>query len=464
MALAMFRNKGRGDNSTKVISIEIFKEFFAKVFELDLEIVRNSEFETVVSSVEDLDMDFSLIELNAAIKKISSNKAPGNDGIPNEVWKSLPEITKVELLKIYNVMFNTGEIPHNWSEIIISPLYKKADPSIPSNYRPLSLANTSLKLFTQLLANRLLNWSSKNKVISDYKKNSGCRDHIFLLTSTIQYNFFIKRKVYALFVDLSQAFDTVEHKRLWTKLSKLGLSSKTIRILKSIYIKASARIRTNYGMSDSFPIEKGVLQGETVSPILWNLYLEDLIHELNKSDTLPVKLVGATLHALLYADDIILLAYTPGELQKKIDVLSAYLTDNGLKVNLSKTKYMVFSKRKDNVKFSIRWDDKPINRVESYVYLGVPFTEQLNFEFTKNHFVKKSELALRELESLIYRSKMNDFDSILSLFYSLVRSVFSYCSPIWGVTFSDCYEKLRIQFLKNLFLLPITIPAFFFRL
>ena len=116
---------------------------------------------------------------------------------------------------------------------------------------------------------------------------------------------------------MSQAFDTVNHKRLWFKLQKLGVISKIIKTLQSIYALAKARIITNFGLSEPFNIEKGVLQGETVSPILWNLYLEDLIEVLSKSDTLPVKLIGATLHALLYADDIILLAYTPAELQKR---------------------------------------------------------------------------------------------------------------------------------------------------
>jgi hypothetical protein len=173
-----------------------------------------------------------------------------------------------------------------------------------------------------------------------------------MLTSTLQYSFHIKRKVYAIFVDMSQAFDTVNHKRLWAKLVNLGLSTKIIAIFKSIYKDASAKIRTNYGLSKSFTIEKGVLQGETVSPVLWNLYLEDLIHE--KSNTIPVKIIGATLHTLLYADDIILLAYTPAELQKKIDILCEYLKKNGLKVNLSKTKSMIFSKRKDNEKLTLR--------------------------------------------------------------------------------------------------------------
>jgi hypothetical protein len=466
-ALTLYMNKNKDTNTKVMIPIEEFKAFFTNIFELQIEEVQSvAEINNLV--VEDLDDKFTLAELELAIKKLKPNKAPGSDGIPNEVWKSMPNINKSTLLDLFNNIFDTGEFPKNLCEIIMTPLYKKSDPALPTNYRPLSLANTLLKLFTQLISNRLLNWSTKHKIISDYqaayKRNSGCRDHVFLLTSIIQYNFHINRKVYGLFVDMSKAFDTVNHNRLWFKLNKLGVSSKIIKILKSIYSKANAKIRTKYDISETFSIDRGVLQGETVSPVLWNMYLEDLVKALDDSDTIPVRILDATIHALLYADDIILLAYSPAELQKKINILNVYLKDNGLQVNLSKTKYMIFSKRADRERLVIKWDNERIDRVDSYVYLGVPFTEQLNFEFTKNYFVSKTELALKQVESLIFRSKMNDFGSILSLFYSLVRSVFSYCSPIWALNFSDSYEKLRIQFLKRLFLLPGTTPAFFVRL
>jgi len=304
--LNMYRNNKNHNNPKVIIPIEEFNQ---------------PEIEQINTKVEELDKSFTLEELDLAIRKIKPNKAPGSDGIPNEVWKALPNINKQDLLNIFNEIFESGNFPISTCEILISPLYKKSDPSLPTNYRPLSLANTILKLFTQILSNRLLDWSSKNKIISDYqaayKRKSGCIDHVFLLTSTIQYNFHIKRKVYGLFVDMSKAFDTVDHKRLWFKLGKLGVSTKVITVLKYIYKNANAKIRTNYDISDSFSIDRGVLQGETVSPILWNLYLEDIIQILDKSDTIPVKLLDSTIHALLYADDIILLAYSPAELQKK---------------------------------------------------------------------------------------------------------------------------------------------------
>ncbi len=82
----------------------------------------------------------------------------------------------------------------------------------------------------------------------------------------------------------------INHNKLWIKLNSLGLSTKVVNTLKAIYGLANAKVRTNYDISEAFKIEKGVLQGETVSPILWNMFLEDLVGILDCSDTLPIRI------------------------------------------------------------------------------------------------------------------------------------------------------------------------------
>lgn len=328
-------------------------EFFRKVFEFknicDLEITGQPQSRPTELKIPELDNDFTILELNKAIKKLSKNKEPWNDGIANEIWKFSTHEFKLDFLQCINQMFNCEKFPDNWSEIVIVPLHKKNDPKLPEDYRPVSLVNTAPKLFTIMLGNRLNKWNLKSNKISDYqaayKKGNGCMDHIFVLTSALQHNVHEKnREVFALFVGLSQAFDTVQHEVLWKKLNDKGLSSKFINIVRTIYSKAKARNRTNYAISDWFPIESGVLQGETISPMLWNLYLEDVVKEFDESETIPIKFGESSIHILLYADDIILLGYTIGELQKKINILKNYFEKYGLRVNLKKTKYIIFSK------------------------------------------------------------------------------------------------------------------------
>jgi hypothetical protein len=85
-----------------------------------------------------------------------------------------------------------------------------------------------------------------------YRKTYGCEDHVFVLNVAIQYNISRRRKVYALFVDLSKAFDCVRHDKLWSKLYSIGLSDKFIKTVQALYTNAKAKIRTVHGESDYF--------------------------------------------------------------------------------------------------------------------------------------------------------------------------------------------------------------------
>jgi hypothetical protein len=157
--------------------------------------------------------------LCTAIEHLAKNKSPGPDKIPNEIWKALSEEQNILLLETINDIWYNNVIPTEWSKITIVPIYKKGDKLDPSNYRPISLVNTSLKLLTMLMTNRLSKWCVRNNVISEfqgaYKKGVGCQDHVFVLRSALEYQLSTKNsKVFALFVDLSKAFENISHDKL----------------------------------------------------------------------------------------------------------------------------------------------------------------------------------------------------------------------------------------------------------
>jgi hypothetical protein len=192
--------------------------------------------------------------------------------------------------------------------------------------------------------------------------------------------------------------------------------------------------------------------------------MEGLIKKIEDSDTIPVKVKTALIHVLLYADDIIIFAYSSNELQKKINILQQYFEEHGLRINLTKTKFMIFAKKRTQHKFRLYWGEKEIERVESYTYLGVPFTETHNFLEAKNHFIQKTKIAMAQTHALIWRSKMRSFSSMMAVYKSLVRSVLMYCCPIWGMSYMDCIEVIQAAFLKKLFMLPKMTPQWFVRL
>jgi hypothetical protein len=247
----------------------------------------------------------------------------------------------------------------------------------------------------------------------------------------------------------------VRHDKLWAKLHLAGLSSKFIRTVQILYHNAKAKIRTNQGESYSFPVKNSVLQGETLSLKLFSLFVEDIVNILYKSGLTSVKIGKAKIDILLYADDMILLAYNVFDLQDKINILRNFFHENDLHVNLSKTKVVIFRQGNTNLrKPKIFWGESEIEIVEKYVYLGVPMYGNMKYAQTADDFVSKGLQAQRELFNLYYEAKINNLETRLYLFDCLVKSVLLYCSHIWGVSVIHKFKMFQMQFRRRMFKLP----------
>jgi hypothetical protein len=313
-------------------------------------------------------------------------------------------------------------------------------------------------------------WCEENGTISEfqgaYRKGVGCLDHIFSLRTIIESNVLSdKQKVYACFIDLSGAFDAILWSKLWSKLETLGVSTKFISMVKAIYEAAEGSVRTTHGMSNSFKFGKAILQGETLSPKLFTLFLEDLIKRLHNSDIPGLKTLLRVIHILLYADDIVLLANNYFDLQEKINLVSNYFKENGLTVNLSKTKVVIF--RNSRKKFSqpkVFWDDEEIEIVNEYVYLGVTLNSKLNFSESSKVFFNKAQLAENQISNIAYRGNIRTLNSRLKLFDSLVKSVLLYSCPVWGSHVTEQLVVFQNKFIRKLFYLPQRVPGWLLRL
>jgi len=196
-------------------------------------------------------------------------------------------------------------------------------------------------------------------------------------------------KLYSLFVDLSQAFDSTSHKNLWIKLSVVGVSSHFINVIRNLYKKAKTKIRTTLGFTDLINILKGVLQGESLSPTLFTMYLEEIVKILKESKVDGINLLLIEIIILLYADDIILMATNQLDLQKQINILKEFFDSHLLKVNLTKTKVVIFSKSGKVPKSAkLFWGGNRVEIVNQYTYLGVTFFSGGIFSGTKDIFIK----------------------------------------------------------------------------
>jgi len=201
-------------------------------------------------------------------------------------------------------------------------------------------------------------------------------------------------------------------------------------------------------------MERAVLQGEILSPKLFTIFMDDLVDMLHNSNIPALKVGAATIHLLLYADDIVLFSTNPIHLQEKKDLPKEYFELNGIKVNLGKTKVVIFRKdSRSKPSPVLKWGDTMIDIVDSYTYQGVPFSNNISkfYNDAIDHFLTKATVAEGSLHSLFYSSKMRTIDNRISLFNSLVRSVLLYCSPI---SKTDKLEAFYFNFVRRILGLP----------
>ncbi len=156
-------------------------------------------------------------------------------------------------------------------------------------------------------------------------KKARTSDHLFVLKSIIDNLKKSKKRLYACFIDLRKAFDTIWREALFYKMYKVNISSKFIKLVHSLYASTQSCIRHHDHYTKFFAPQIGTRQGCILSPTLFNLYLNDLprILENSKFDISPVPIWNSKLSLLMYADDMALLSTSPSGLQNSLNVLSS---------------------------------------------------------------------------------------------------------------------------------------------
>ncbi|UYV64378.1 hypothetical protein LAZ67_3000465 [Cordylochernes scorpioides] len=418
-----------------------------------------------------LDSEITNADIYKEIAGLRSNKACGPDGIPNEVLKTLPDSYILLLKQLYNSVMTTGKYPAIWTNSTIHPIFKNGYKNSPSNYRGIALISNVSKLFTSILRSRLEEWVEGRRVIPEnqagFRKERSCIDHIFTLTTLIQLSLRKKRgKLYVFFVDLRKAFDTVPHSLLWKKLYNLGISYQFISTIKSYYEQATIAIRWKGSFTESIKINSGVLQGEPLSPLLFILFITDLIEIYNNSDLPSVNLPEfGDIHLLLYADDIAIIGESRINLQKKIKILKEYLDENLMTLNESKSKIMVFRNGgKPSNKDRWFWNDKPIAITSRYTYLGFPLTPTITTTHPANYFKGKALTAINATHPILIKSKAKSINLSIKLFDTIVRAVLMYAAPLWATEHKDLLDNIQDIFTRRFLNLPRYTPGYLIRL
>lgn len=421
----------------------------------------------------DQDSAITMHELLKSISKVKLKKAAGSDGIANEFIKELPHSWLHVILVLFNKILDSGVTPIKWSEIIMCMLHKKGDPEDPNNYRGIALVNCITKVFTEIIHERIKKWAESKGLIPEeqagFRSGRGCEDNIFVLQAILHLQARFKgSNTYTLFIDFKRAFDSVQHDNLWSKLTCLGLSSKIIRLLANLYKNISMRVRCSGKLSTPIQVTEGVLQGEILSPLLFSLYISDFVSYLKSKGAEGLFIDRQEILALMYADDIALLASTEIKLRKSLRLLDEFCQANYLTVNTQKTFILITRSSgrlpKKPCNFSYKGDS--IKVVSSFEYLGVTFSSSLNGNLATTEAVKRCRLATGAVLGIINNLNSSAWAGVSKLHSSMVRSTLAYMAHIWGLNPGNLekLESANLLLFKRLLNLPMCTPGYALRL
>ena len=333
---------------------------------------------------------------------------------------------------------------------IIVPIFKNGNTDDAHNYRGITLINILGKIYSQILLNRLSKWSEKHDKLSKnqfgFQKGKSTVDCIFLLHSVISKVLHSGEKLYCVFIDYEKAFDRINRPLLWHKLIHEGVSSKFVRALKSMYDEVRACIRCNGSLPRSFNSYMGLKQGDPSSPLLFMMFINDLLDNINSNLENMFKLDDIILFMILYADDAVVFARSKENLQSILNDIELYCGIWGLNINTAKTKAMIFEKGRHTT-CDLFLNNVKLEAVNFFKYLGIHFFKNGNWFRTQKRLAQHASFALQNLFS-VFKQIDIPVSEKCKLFDTLVGSILNYCSEIWGTHQAKDIEVIHTKFCR----------------
>ena len=348
------------------------------------------------------------------------------------VIKRSIDIISEPLTSIVNMSLAHGIVPDKMKIARVIPVYKLGDRSIFSNYRPISVLPSFSKILEKIVHNRIIEFISKLNILCDnqygFRKNHSTSLALIEFYDKVSSAFNRGEVAVGIFLDLSKAFETVNHDILFDKLRRYGIRGVALDWVKSYFSDRLQYVDFNGNSSSLQKISCGVPQGSILGPLFFILYINDIIN------------TSRLLDPILFADDTSIffshkdMAYLTDTFNLELIKISDWLKANKLFLNLKKTKCITFTPRQKrlNCSFQIAIDNQPINQVTETTFLGVILDKNLTWKPHISYLANKISKSI----GVIYRSSFYlPQKSLLTLYYSLIYPYLIYCNMIWASTY-----------------------------
>ena len=369
-------------------------------------------------------------ELQQAIRVLRRNRAPGTDGVTQDLLKMLDYSAEKQLLSLLNQCLRERKIPEDWKQARIVSIFKnKGSPSLPENYRPISLLNSFYKVYASILQKRIALRHDHNIRSTQYgfRAHRSTTDPIFLLRRAQDYSAKTGHPIHMLFLDWKMAFDKVDHSAMHIALQRFGVHPHYLEIIQDIYTNPVFCVTSPHGDIVWDTANTGIRQGCPLSPylfiILMSVLFTDVDSKLRTMGT-PTNTwsVGKPIYDVEYADDTLLLAVTPPQLAELLQAVQVEATLYNLTLNFDKTEVL---QHPNTPPIVIHFaDGTPVTTVDKVKYLGTTVSWTHTTKQAIEARMQKAHSAYMKLQHL-WRSRIC-LKAKIRLYHSYVLPVLLY--------------------------------------
>ena len=391
---------------------------------------------------------FDFVDENDVTKHISmlrTKKSYGHDGISMRLLKFLLPAVIKPLTIVINQSLATGIFPDKLKTAKVMPFFKKDDITLMDNYRPVSLLTSTSKVFEKVVFTQLYEYFDKNNLLYSsqygFRKKHSTEMAGLELTDRILKDIDNKDASLTIFMDLSKAFDTLDHQILLTKLKYYGVNDTPLKWFSNCLTGRQQYVEIDGNRSGLLPLTTGVPQGSILGPLLFLIYMNDIPEATDYFDF------------ILYADDTSLYnniqipCTSPLDINNELSYVHDWLAVNKLSLNVKKTKYMVFhalNKNVDGLVSPVHIDNIPIERVCDFNFLGLNLNENLSW---KSHIDIIANTITKFSGELNRLKRFLPGNILRTLYCGMVQSRLTYCILAWGFNYQRLV-KIQKRFMR----------------
>ena len=363
-------------------------------------------------------------DVETAINSLKNKNCEGHDRIPVRILADGKLLLLKPLTQLFRKIYQTRQIPEQWLISKIIPIHKKGQTKNVENYRPIANLCSCSKIFEKLILQRIRKLEFDNKIDLTGKSQHGFKPNHSTLTAGLKLQTLITRAVdedmYALMasLDLSAAFDVVNVELLLKRLNIIGLPSDVIDLVSVWLTNRYFYVSLDGSNSCVHECSVGTVQGSILGPILYSIFVSPLL---------------ALTELTLFADDNYALVWNKSKadivlaMQTKLELITSWLRDSGLKVNENKTEVCLFH-RKDQPLITLTLNGNILKSKDNMNVLGVAFDCKLNWQIQVQKVITKAKSNLHAIQLIRnHFTKKETLQLITSNYYSVLY----YNSEIW---------------------------------